>query len=51
MDKIIALYKKGIDTSLNKENLKKTPLERIRQAQELLEFAMMIKSLNKKKLT
>jgi hypothetical protein len=30
MDKIIELYKKGIDTSLNKENLKKTPLERIR---------------------
>lgn len=49
MKKIIDLYKKGIDFSLNKENLKKTPLERIRQAQALLDFANKIKSLKKKK--
>lgn len=49
MKKIIELYKKGIDYSLNKENLKKTPIERIRQAQALLEFAHKIKALNKKK--
>ena len=49
MDKIIELYKKGIDITLNKENLKKTPLERIRQAQQLLEFACKMSSLKKKK--
>lgn len=38
-DPVIEVYKKGIDRSLIRENLKRTPEERIRNLMELQRFA------------
>lgn len=39
IDRIIALYKRDVDLSLIRENLKKTPTERLLALQELQRFA------------
>ena len=49
MDKIIELYKLGIDKTLIIENLKKSPIERIRAAEEMLAFACKLKIAKSKK--
>ncbi len=38
MDLVIAVYKKDVDVGMLRENLKRTPEERIRLLQDFLEF-------------
>lgn len=39
LDPVIELYKQGVDRTLIRENLRRTPDERLRALQELLRFA------------
>jgi hypothetical protein len=38
MDDVIALYRRGIDVTLLRENLRRTPLERLRRLEEMAAF-------------
>lgn len=45
---VIDVYRRSIDESLIRENLRRTPEERLRQLQELQRFAEELKSAGEK---
>ena len=49
MRQVIELYKRGIDKSILKETLKQSQDERLKQAQELLNFAVRLRNSNPKR--
>ncbi|HEX7706139.1 MAG TPA: hypothetical protein VF701_06725 [Thermoanaerobaculia bacterium] len=47
IDEIIALYKKDVDRTLIRENLKLTPEERLRKAQQMAKMAEELREAGK----
>ncbi|MCB1190445.1 MAG: hypothetical protein H7A23_16265 [Leptospiraceae bacterium] len=51
IDEIIDIYKRDVDRTLLRENLKLTPTERVRKLQDILETFEKLQNAKKRKLT